>query len=362
MPLAWGDARAAWKGSWPGRPDVPVRIEAAAYRGKPIYFEIVAPWSRAERMQPFQQSTGEKVAQVILLILFFGVLAGGALIARRNLKLGRGDRRGALKIAAFTFSVSLLAWALGASHVPTFYEFWLFIMAVSWALFVASFVWILYVALEPYVRRRWPDLLISWSRLLAGRLRDPRVGRDLLVGAIFALTFPLVGEAHQLVLRWSGLPADIPFAEDVRMLLGIRQAVSSVSSNLSIYMILGLGCLFVLFILRAALRRQWLAALAFVGIFVLPALSQSEHPLIGGAFAALVWTIIVIMLVRFGLVALIGCFFMTTLMSVPITLDPSAWFFGHTLVGFALVVAIAAYGFHTALAGQPLFKDRLFQD
>ena len=28
-----------------------------------------------------------------------------------------------------------------------------------------------YVALEPHVRRLWPDLIISWTRLLAGRYR-----------------------------------------------------------------------------------------------------------------------------------------------------------------------------------------------
>jgi len=44
--------------------------------------------------------------------------------------------------------------------------------------------WILYLALEPIVRRRWPDSIISWSRLLAGRLRDPLVGRDILIGCL----------------------------------------------------------------------------------------------------------------------------------------------------------------------------------
>jgi serine/threonine-protein kinase len=44
-------------------------------------------------------------------------------------------------------------------------------------------VWLLYVALEPFARRRFPKTLISWKRLLAGRIRDPLVGRDILVGA-----------------------------------------------------------------------------------------------------------------------------------------------------------------------------------
>ena len=35
--------------------------------------------------------------------------------------------------------------------------------------------WLYYLALEPYVRRLWPQALISWSRVLAGRVRDPLV-------------------------------------------------------------------------------------------------------------------------------------------------------------------------------------------
>src|SRR5208283_2726740 len=30
-PLAWGDARAAWEGSWPNHPEIPLRVEAAGY-------------------------------------------------------------------------------------------------------------------------------------------------------------------------------------------------------------------------------------------------------------------------------------------------------------------------------------------
>jgi hypothetical protein len=39
-------------------------------------------------------------------------------------------------------------------------------------------------ALEPYLRRRWPERIISWNRLLAGEFRDPLVGRDILIGSL----------------------------------------------------------------------------------------------------------------------------------------------------------------------------------
>ena len=40
-PPVYSDARAAWTGSLAERPDIPMRIEAAAYRGKPVYFELI---------------------------------------------------------------------------------------------------------------------------------------------------------------------------------------------------------------------------------------------------------------------------------------------------------------------------------
>ena len=52
-------------------------------------------------------------------------------------------------------------------------------------------VWVLYLALEPWVRRRWPQTLISWSRYTVNGWRDPLVGRVLLysvgVGAFLGL-------------------------------------------------------------------------------------------------------------------------------------------------------------------------------
>ena len=52
------------------------------------------------------------------------------------------------------------------------------------ALFWGAFTWLIYISLEPSVRRVWPTALISWTRLMAGRWRDPLVGRDVLAGLL----------------------------------------------------------------------------------------------------------------------------------------------------------------------------------
>ena len=59
----------------------------------------------------------------------------------------------------------------------------MFGQGLAFSLLLAAFVWLIYMALEPYVRRRWPQTLIASSTILSGRLRDSVVGRDVLVGA-----------------------------------------------------------------------------------------------------------------------------------------------------------------------------------
>jgi len=50
------------QGALPERPDVPMRIEAAAYRGKPVSWDLIGPWSRPGRMVPYTFSRGSRLA------------------------------------------------------------------------------------------------------------------------------------------------------------------------------------------------------------------------------------------------------------------------------------------------------------
>src|SRR5260370_27736605 len=182
-PLAWGGARGAWTGFFAGHEDIPVRIEAACSRGKPIYFDTIYPWSQPDRSTPYAPALGEKIWVVILCLIFFAILVGGVLIARHNLRLGRVDGRGAFRLGSFIFVVFLMMWALRAHHVASLDEIDLFIIALSWGLLAAALVALLYLALEPYVRRKEPQTLISWSRLLAGEVHDPLLWSDVLGGS-----------------------------------------------------------------------------------------------------------------------------------------------------------------------------------
>ena len=135
-------------------------------------------------------------------LLFFVLVAVGAVLARRNLQVGRSNQQGALRVAATVGILLMTAQLFEAHHTATGAEVFVVIGALGWALFIAAFTWLSYVALEPYVRRHWPHALIGWTRLLAGRWRDRRVGRDLLLGAVVGLAGVVIDRGAAALGGW----------------------------------------------------------------------------------------------------------------------------------------------------------------
>lgn len=361
-PLTFSDARAAWTGVYPDQPQIPLRVEAASYRGKPVSFQLVDSWSRPERMQDFQQSTGQRVGLAIVLCIFFAILLGAVLLARYNFRHGRGDRRGAFRLALFVFAVRMLAWLFGASHVPTFNEVFIFLfLAVGQALLFAGILWLLYIALEPLVRRRWPDTIISWSRALSGKLRDPLLGRDLLVGALFGIGVSLVDQLQNLARVWFD---EIPEGGALDRLLGGRYLIAEGFLNgISFALFITLSVFSLLFLLRALTGRQWLAAGIYLLIWVGQAGFLGNNPAIDAPFALLFHGLSVIAMLRFGLATLAVSIFLGGLLyPTPFTSDFSAWYGGNMLAVLLVVLAIAGYAFHTSLGGQKVFAGRLLED
>src|SRR4029077_6238906 len=92
---------------------------------------------------------------------------------------------------------------------------------------VARRVWLFFLGCEPYVRRFWPQLLIGWTRALSGQLRDPLVGRDILVGVAAGTIGAFLIESRELIPRVLGLPLAVPQLPSALILFGTRFAVSS---------------------------------------------------------------------------------------------------------------------------------------
>ena len=354
IPLVSFDARTAWTGSYAHAPEVPLRIEAASWRGRPVNFQVIGPWSRPERMQPLQQWTaGDNFFPPFFICLL--ILA--AFLAWRNIRLQRGDTRGALRLAAFVLFLEMLGWLCGASHVPTLYEGESFFKTLSEALFGAGICWTVYVAIEPYVRRRWPQIMITWSRLLGGGVRDPLVGGHLLIGGAFGVglaDYFFVGRLHG---EQSGaLASDL----SLDSMLDVRHMTVVLDGTLLGSIIASLFLLFFFFLLRTMFRRMWLAAAAFIVFFTLVLYSLigfGQLSLFVGVTLPLYAALLVFILTRFGVLALIVAFSVSsTLGNFPLTADFSAWYAGSSLFAIASVLALTAYALFTALAGRPLFK------
>ena len=362
-PPVYSDARAAWTGSLAERPNVAMRIEAAAYRGKPVYFDLIGPWTRPERMQPYQPTVGQQVVWVIFTGLLFSLLIVSAMLARRNLHLGRGDRRGASRLAVFVFAALTVALFCGAHHVPNLDELQLVLEFFIYDLALSCFLWVLYIALEPYVRRRWPATLVSWSRLLAGGIRDPLVGRDVLAGCFLApFSIPLQRLA-MFVFSWLGYPPAQPSSGPQWQFLGARTIVADTALSLTWAPFFWLAALFVLFLLRALLRKQWAAAVAWVLLVSVFIGAFSEFDPVALVGALIFGGLAVFMMIRFGLLALVTNYVVyNILQNYPLTIHGSVWYAGISLTGILMMAAIAFYGFYTSLGGRPAFGGAVLEE
>jgi serine/threonine-protein kinase len=356
--------RAAWEGSYPEHPEMKIHVEAAAFESKPVYFEIIDAWDQPRDVQVNIARFRERALVVLLLSIFITVMLGSALLALRNLKLGRGDRKGAFRIAAFVLGVFFLRWLFASHHVSREEEALNFIASVQNMLFWTFFFWVVYLAFEPFVRRRWPGRIISWNRVLAGGFRDPLVGRDILIGAVFGLGIILCNfYLTDLVARWFGYPPRIPWFDfPATQLLGIRSAAHGITQQTFAALFQAFMMLFILFLLYILVRRERLAA-GVLWLIVTVALSLTHDTVVAMPFAAVAALLVVLVLYRYGLLALIvSLFFLHLTIFFPITSDFSAWYATDLVLALLLSLALVVFGFYISLAGQPLFRGSLPDD
>ena len=366
VPPIYADARFAWEGHYPEAPDFPARVEAASYRGRPVYFHIYWPWNRPLKSQPFQPSAGEKVAGNIILSLILSAFVAGLVLARRNLHLGRIDRKGAFRLAAVIFAADMVAGLCLATHNPTPLKEWdLFTRLCGRAFFSGFLVWLYYIALEPHVRRHWPDRIISWTRLLAGRLRDPMVGRDLLVGMAFGVGQAVLGRLAAVLPSWLGRPPEMPIVDTLETVLGPAHWIATLMNLLEDTVNQSLVVLFLLLLLRILLRRQWAAA---IGLFAVAAAALSLGDFQNaGSFAILagcgIAALMTIVLVRFGVLALAASLLtLRMLTGFPMSFALTAWYGLPGLFALVVLAALVIFAAPTALAGRSLFEARLLEE
>jgi serine/threonine-protein kinase len=362
-PHVFADRRAAWEGVYPQAPDVAVRLEAAAYRGRPVSFLIVEPWTRPSTTPDPPEGFWNKASELVSTGWYLIVLLGAALVALRNVRLGRGDRKAATRLALYLGAVRML-WMLGAHHIPTQGELGTFTAHLAWSAYRIVLVWVFYLAFEPYARRLWPRMLVSWVRVLNGRFRDPLVGRDLLFGllygSIMALIIRLSIWLPDLMGLSSGQPESWLWASEA--LRGARHTVAAIA-GLHTQAVLNTFIGIMLFlVLRLLLRRTWIAAavMTILAAIMFNPGSGSPYAYIAAIIPtlALFWFV----LFRYGFLAIMIATTVSDLLrAMPLTLDVSAWYGGITLLTLFLSLGLAFFAFYSSLGGKPIFRDEIFE-
>jgi predicted Ser/Thr protein kinase len=351
--LAESDSRMAWTGTWPGTAR-PLRVEAAAFQGKPVFFSLIGEWTKTDRTTNTEKKTiGQRVSQIGGLLLLGSLLGGAIFLARRNYRQGRADREGAFRLAVVMFALEMGLLLCRAHFSAVGSSLGLLVIAVSTGLFVSGVTWVLYLAVEPWIRRHWPQTIISWSRLLSGQLRDPLVGRDILFGVILGVVWILVFQIRYIPMMRMGAA---PGLGGTDVLMGGREALGvwlhqwpqSIQTTLVFFL--------ALFGLRVILRKEWIAAIAFVAIFALPRSLGSTYMAVELPAQILVYAIAVLIVLRFGLIPLACAISTINLMAnIPVSSDLSAWYMSTSILGLLSVVALAAWGFYHSLGGAPLW-------
>lgn len=357
-PDAEHDRHLAWEGPFPGDPELQVHVDAASLGGRLVSFraqhksalEHAVGGSFERRM-----SLGQQVEAMLLLLPFLAAV----WLALRYLRLGRVDRQGSLRLAVTFLALGLAAQLLRGAPLVRIEHGSLRAPALGEVLVIAGFAWLLYMAAEPYVRRRWPRALVGWARLVGGRLIDPVVGRDALLGV-------MVGAVSGVLLAVIRLPIVAAVMPPLPPFMPIGDALSSRADLLAELLMaamkavaFGLAVLVAFVILRSLLRSETLV----VTLVLLAALVPHSLYVVQQPFAFIVVHFAIfypatVLMRRSGLLAFVAFYFTyEVLVGLAGSANPATWTGRQGLASLFLLALLAAFGLLTSL-GRGLWRSR----
>jgi hypothetical protein len=74
-----------------------MRLKSSRIADRPVFFVVRGPWSDPESAAT---PLGKRVSNIIGEILVVALLVAAGLVAWRNVRMGRGDRKGAWRVLA----------------------------------------------------------------------------------------------------------------------------------------------------------------------------------------------------------------------------------------------------------------------
>jgi hypothetical protein len=352
-----GDLRTAWVGSSPGNGN-PLRVEAAELAGRPVAFRVLSPRTPFELGSatftlPDSQSSAGAVAAGVTVAFLALSWAGVGFFMYRNLTLGRGDRRGAGRLARAMAALVFAASWLASSAPLDVRIFGTLHGAAAVGLFAGAWCWAYYMAIEPFVRRQWPRMLVGWSRLMAGEWRDPQVGREILIGTLISVA---IASAYLPVTAMAVRAGrEFPLGEEFyfRALGSTQELLVGVLQLLPWGVYVSLMWMVLLLMLRRALRND-LAAIIVLSVLTIGLVPPTQWTF--GLVMVAANVVSLTMALRVGFLALAANVVCTlAISSLPVSPGTPGFVGSLSWITIAVIAVPALFGLYTSLAGQSVF-------
>ncbi|HXD72717.1 MAG TPA: hypothetical protein VN628_03230, partial [Vicinamibacterales bacterium] len=188
--------------------------------------------------------------------------------------------------------------------------------------------------------------------------RDPRVGRDVLVGLTAGVVLGVLRLGVKLLPPLLGYAPPPPHPFNTQLLLSSRRALATVLTIPPDALFTGLIATLAFALARMVVKRTWAALVIsiVVGAFLYANLAATEQFSINEGFALVFAGVMMAVLVRFGMFALI----MASLAELVIrqgglTADLSKLYAPTSVWLMLLIAALAAFGYYASRGDEPLF-------
>src|SRR4030095_10366600 len=103
---------------------------------RPVWLRIILPWTRPAEAPAQPEAFWNRASLFVHTLWPLTVVIVAGIVALRNVRRGRGDHRGALRLALY-LGAARTSWFLGAHHVASAHEPELFFSLLAFAMLLA---------------------------------------------------------------------------------------------------------------------------------------------------------------------------------------------------------------------------------
>jgi serine/threonine-protein kinase len=359
LPRHAADRVAAWGGPHPKIPNTEIRVEIAWWKGRVTQAQVVSTWDWTAEPPSARQTAISQARQWLNIALLAAGVFFGILLARRNWRKDRVDKKGAARVAIAELLIVITIWIGQVHPLPGTETLGLLINSAGEWVFSAILLWTLYLALEPAVRAHWPHSIVTWNRVLAGRWKDAQVGSHILIGAAVGAGMWTTFELIRVV---AGPKNNLSQGLSLWQLLSTRAWFGSYASVMDESLKLGLIAFFGIFGLRQLLKKDWLAALAAALLFTMMngdigSEGTGQGVLLATAIYTSLYSGLLFVLLRVGLVSTISAvFFINGTNHICLGADWKAWWAPSGFATIFLLLALTCYAFWRSIGARDVVE------